>query len=307
MTMESDRGGGIIGVFDSGLGGLTVVRELRRLLPHENIIYLGDTARLPYGNKSPRAVIRYAKQALQFLELAAVELAERHLQSLSSTKKLEKYRKNRYQPFLKLVVIACNTATAHALEPLRQLSSVPVVGVIRPAVKEAIARTSTRSIGIIGTEGTIRSGAYQEALRRELPSAEIRAKACSLLVPLVEEGWLSHPVTELTLKTYLSEWFHTDLDTLILGCTHYPLLKEAIEGVFPRPINLIDPSESVAKDVSSALQKRGWLNTSGERGELICFVTDLAQKFKPIAERFLGEELRYTEQIDLERFVPLPR
>jgi glutamate racemase len=289
-----------IGVFDSGVGGLTVVRALRSLLPEETILYLGDTARVPYGNKSQETVQRYAIEALNFLEIAAAELVQRRRQmSFSNNESLGGCSERG----LKMVVIACNTASAFALQELRQRCEIPVIGVIRAAVWRAIQVSKTRKIGVIGTEGTIRSGVYQKAIGSQDPGIEVIARACALLVPLVEEGWLQHPVTDLALDTYLGDLRTGLMDTLILGCTHYPLLRPALEQFFGEQVALIDSSDSVAQEVALLLQKRGWKAKSDKEGELICFVTDATERFQKVAARFLGGEPQRVEQIDLQHFI----
>ncbi len=288
--------GGAIGVFDSGVGGLTVVRALRALLPSETILYLGDTARVPYGTKSRATVQRYSLENIKFLETVADELGQRHAQASLSRAP---------SPFcgLKLVVVACNTATAFALDTLRERCSIPVLGVIRSAVRRALQLTQQRTIGVIGTEGTIRSGAYQRAIAWEDPSAEVLVQPCPLLVPLAEEGWLEHPVTDMTLQTYLGGWKQGQVDTLVLGCTHYPLFHNALDRLFEGKVELVDSSSSVAQEAVLVLQKRGWLAPAGQQGKLICFVTDAPDRFQRIASRFLGEAPQCVEQVDLMQFV----
>lgn len=284
-----------IGVFDSGVGGLTVVRALKKLLPHETILYLGDTARVPYGTKSRETVQRYSVEAMQFLEVAARELGQRNDQTTFFPESTD-------IPGLKLVIIACNTASAFALQALRQHCTIPVLGVIRSAVWQAMQVTRKKTIGIIGTEGTVRSGAYQQAIHAEDPGVDVTALPCSLLVPLVEEGWLEHPVTDLTIQTYLQP-LQGRIDTLILGCTHYPLLRSALDRFFAGQVHLVEPSESVAQEALLLLQKRGWLSTSSTEGELMCFVTDTPQRFQQIANRFLGGNPQHVEQVDLMKYV----
>lgn len=284
---------GAIGVFDSGVGGLTVVRELRRHLPQETILYLGDTARVPYGNKSRETVLGYAREALTFLQTAAKELAQRRKQADADLQE---------HGGLKLVVVACNTVSAVALETLRSLVRIPVVGVIRPAVQRATSVTKTKTIAVIGTEGTIRSRAYQRTLEEFDPGLEVVAQPCPLLVPLVEEGWLDHPVTRLTLQTYLEDFARWETDTLILGCTHYPLLAPQIGSLLGEQVHLINSAQSTAQDVAALLQKRDWRRPQSAQGELLCFVTDTAQRFRKIAQRFLGEKPESVEFVELSRF-----
>jgi glutamate racemase len=295
----------MIGVFDSGVGGLTVVRAMRDLLPSETILYLGDTARVPYGNKSPETVRRYAREALAFLQIAAHELMLR-------TRKLEAWQPLHTKPDspafpsvegrLKLVVVACNTVSAVALPDLRARSEVPVVGVIRPAVKRAVQVTRSQEVAIWGTEGTIRSQAYQQVLAEVAPQIRSLGLPCPLLVPLVEEGWLQHPVTDSVLRIYLSQLHSSTWDTLILGCTHYPLLRPALSALLPSSCALVDSSQTTAEEVLTLLQKRGWLAPIDAKGELLCFVTDSAARFRRVAAQFLGEEPQSVDQIEITAF-----
>lgn len=251
-----------IGVFDSGVGGLTVVRELRRALPREDIVYLGDTARVPYGTKSPATVIRFACEDAQFLLAQGV----------------------------KALVVACNSASAWALPALRQqCAPLPVWDVIGPGAQEAVRRTRNRRIGVIGTGATIRSGAYVRAIHELAPDAEVCACACPLLVPLVEEGWLNHRVTRLVLQAYLQPLRRRRIDTLVLGCTHYPLLKPALRAVLGSAICLVDSAQSCARDVRDRLTAAGLLAGRRRAGTMRPFVTDEADRFAEFARRFLGE------------------
>ncbi|MCK6512200.1 glutamate racemase [Myxococcota bacterium] len=295
----------MIGVFDSGVGGLTVVRAMRELLPSETILYLGDTARVPYGNKSPETVRRYAREALAFLQAAAHELMLR-------ARKLEAWQPLHTKPDspafpsvegrLKLVVVACNTVSAVALPDLRVRSEVPVVGVIRPAVKRAVQVTRSQEVAIWGTEGTIRSLAYQQVLAEVAPQIRSLGLPCPLLVPLVEEGWLQHPVTDSVLQIYLSQLPSSTWDTLILGCTHYPLLRPALSALLPSSCALVDSSQTTAEEVLTLLQKRGWLAPTHAKGDLLCFVTDSAARFRRVAAQFLGEEPQSVDQIEMTAF-----
>jgi len=207
-----------IGVFDSGIGGLTVVHELIRQLPHESIVYFGDTARVPYGPKSPDTVRRYSREIAAYLTEQGV----------------------------KAIVVACNTATAHALGTLRGELALPVVGVVEPGARAAVAATRTGRIGVIGTVGTIKSGAYERAICALSPTAQVVARACPLFVPLVEEGWVDHEATRLVAETYLEPLVKANVDTLVLGCTHYPLLKPLLRQVMGPDIRLIDSAEETA-------------------------------------------------------------
>jgi glutamate racemase len=261
-----------IGIFDSGIGGLTVVREIQRMLPHEDLLYLGDTARVPYGTKSPSTVIRFASEDTQFL----------------------------VQQGVKAVAVACNTASAWALPTLEKRFSVPIFGVIVPGVRAALASSRTQRIGIIGTSATIRSRAYTNALLAQSDRIKAFVRACPLLVPLVEEGWLRHPVTRSVLRTYLAPLRRHRIDTLILGCTHYPLLKPVIAGILGKGIALVDSAESCAKDMREQLE-RAQLLASGRRraGIIQPFLTDETDRFSALAEKFLGMPTEPPMKVDL--------
>ena len=258
-----------IGIFDSGVGGLTVCHELIRRLPAENLIYLGDTARVPYGTKSPATVTQYALEAATFLCAQGI----------------------------KLLVVACNTASAVALPELRRHCGLPVVGVLEPGARAAVAGGGRR-VGVIGTEGTVNSGSYNLALQALAPGVEVFATACPLFVPLAEEGWASHPVTRQIAAEYLGPLLERNIDTLVLGCTHYPLLKEAIGEVTGTNINLVDSAEATALEVGELLRREG-LSAPPGRGERRFFVTDVPTRFRRIGGDFLGEELRQVEQVHI--------
>lgn len=261
-----------IGVFDSGVGGLTVVRELRRALPSEDLLYLGDTARVPYGTKSPATVIRFACEDAQFL----------------------------IEQGVKALVVACNSASAWALPALqRQCRSLPVWDVIVPGANEAVRQTRNRRIGVIGTGATIRSGAYARAIHALDRDAQVWARACPLLVPLVEEGWLNHRVTRLVLRAYLQPLQRRGIDTLVLGCTHYPLLKRAIRAVLGPSIHLVDSARSCARDVRNQLAAAGLLVGRRRPGTIRPFVTDEAERFAEFARRFLGEPCLPAQTVQL--------
>lgn len=251
-----------IGIFDSGVGGLTVVREVRRVLPHEDLLYLGDTARVPYGTKSPATVVRFACENTRFL----------------------------LDQQVKAVIVACNTASAWALPTLeRRFEGVPIFGVILPGVRAALARTRNRRIGVIATPATIRSQAYTRALLARDDTLELVAAACPLLVPLVEEGWTRGPVTEAVLREYLGPLLARGIDTLLLGCTHYPLLKEALAGVTNGRVSLVDSAAACAEYVAERLQHLGLLAADRARpGCIQPFVTDDPRWFDEQATRFLG-------------------
>lgn len=250
-----------IGVFDSGVGGLTVVRELRRVLPREDIIYLGDTARVPYGTKSPSTVMRFACEDTQFL----------------------------LQQNVKAVVVACNTCSAWALPMLEKKFRVPIFGVIIPGAHAALKQTRNGRIGIIGTSATIRSKAYSASIVARSESAKVFAQACPLLVPLVEEGWTNRPVTQAVLKEYLTPLLRQKIDTLILGCTHYPLLKTAIRNTTGSGMKLVDSAQTCARYVRDRLNKLQLLSSTRNRtGAIQPFVTDETDRFQEVARRFLG-------------------
>ncbi len=260
-----------IGVFDSGLGGLTVVRALSRRLPQENILYVGDTARVPYGTKSPETIRRYALQISFFL----------------------------IQKKVKTIVVACNTASAVALKALKSLP-IPVVGVIDPGARAAVLKTSQFNVGVIGTPATVASHAYRNAIHRTSPRARVTEAACPLFVPLVEEGWTDHPVTKQVAAEYLTPLMKKKIDTLVLGCTHYPLLKDTIRSVVGNKIALIDSAEETAVEVESLLKKSGSLNASPKRGKVQCFVTDNPKSFSKLSRRFFGEALGSARRLSFE-------
>ncbi len=252
-----------IGVFDSGIGGLTVVRALTRHLPHENIVYFGDTARVPYGPKSPQVVREYAVQDTEFLMGHNV----------------------------KMIVVACNTVSSVALDLVMKRAGVPVVGVIVPGAGAAVAATKNRRVGVIGTVGTIASNAYVNAIRLFDPAVTVMSQACPLFVPLAEEGWTGHGATALIAKEYLFPMKREKIDTLVLGCTHYPLLAEAISGVLGERVTLIDSGEAAAAEVGALLDSGGLRNPSSARPNIQFYVSDIPHKFSEVGERFLGHKL----------------
>ena len=264
-----------IGVFDSGFGGLTVLKALLEVVPDADYLYFGDTARLPYGSKSVETVGRYACEAARFLEQQGAEL----------------------------LVIACNTATALALPQIQQSASVKVVGVIEPGAQRAAEATQSGKVVVIGTEATVSSHAYQRALAGL--KIESREKACPLLVPLVEEGWVEHAVTEQVAKIYLGEAFwdgFKSADVLLLGCTHYPLLKPVLHRVVPENVTLVDSAESTALAVGSLLE-HGTVAARGKKAgsaHARFFVTDSAEKFHRLGTLFLGHEIRDITHVDLK-------
>jgi len=261
-----------IGIFDSGVGGLTVLRELRRQLPQEELVYLGDTARVPYGTKSPQTVGRYAREAARFL------VGQR----------------------VKLLVVACNTASAVALDDLATLHHLPVVGVIEPGARRALEVTRNGRIGVIGTEGTIRSRAYERALQAGNPALEVCAAACPLFVPLAEEGWAEHPIARLAAAEYLTPLLREGIDTLVLGCTHYPLLKRTLQEVAGPDVTLIDSAEETAKTVSARLAALGLTRGNLPPGPPRYFVTDVAERFERVGGAFLGAPLAGVTTVTLD-------
>lgn len=261
-----------IGVFDSGIGGLTVVSEIMRQLPQESIIYFGDTARVPYGSKSRETVTRFAFEGLNFLLAQDV----------------------------KMVVVACNTVSATCLEELRESSPVPVLGVIEPGAKAAARVTSNKIIGVIGTERTIKSQAYVRAIRKIDPEINIFSKACPLFVPLVEEGWLDNEAAFFTAKTYLLPLKNEGIDTLVLACTHYPLLAATLQAVMGEKVHLVDSAFETAREVGGVLEAAGLKRSVGDRPVYRYFVSDNPAKFIEVGERFLRRPIDPISVIDPE-------
>jgi len=267
-----------IGVFDSGFGGLTVLKALLELIPDADYLYFGDTARLPYGSKSVETVARYAVEAAHYLEGHGAEL----------------------------LVIACNTATALALDRITASAHVPVVGVVEPGAAAAASVTKNKKIVVIGTEATVSSHAYRKAL--EARSLDAREKACPLLVPMVEEGWVEHPVTEQVARIYLGEAFaegFVDADVLVLGCTHYPLLKPLLHRVAPPHVRIVDSAESTARAVAARLQALlppppAVREERRALPRLKFFATDSVDKFRRLGERFLGHPIEDVQHVDLK-------
>lgn len=253
-----------IGVFDSGIGGLTVVRELLHRLPNEDLVYFGDTARVPYGPKGAETVTRYSKEITSFLIDQGV----------------------------KAVVIACNTATAHSLDALRDTFNLPILGVIVPGSHAAARTTQTKRVGVIGTVGTINSGAYERAIQAADPYIQVISKACPLFVPLVEEGWLDHPATRLIAEEYLTPLAQSNIDALVLGCTHYPLLKPIIREIMGDRITLIDSAEQTAIETATMLQSYNLQRPPADAGpqrHLRFIASDYRDQFLQVGQRFLGE------------------
>jgi len=251
-----------IGSFDSRVGGLTVLKAIRKMLPSENLIYFGDTARVPYGTKSPRTIIKY---------------------SLENVRLLSRFN-------VKLVVVACNTSSAHALDILREEFLLPIVGVVEPGAREAVRLTRNCRIGIIGTEATVKSEAYKKAIVSLNPFCQVYQKACPLLVPLIEEGWLNDEITEAVVKRYLEDLKGRGIDTLVLGCTHYPLIKETIRRVFGE-VKLVDSAEAVAREV----KKRLPAENGGGSGIVRILVSDKTERFARITSMIMEEEVEIEE------------
>jgi glutamate racemase len=260
-----------IGVFDSGLGGLTVVRAIYERLPDESTIYFGDTARVPYGPKSPETVRRYSLEILHWL------LSQR----------------------VKAVVIACNTSTAHALDALRAVSPVPVIGVIEPGARAAVAAAPHGTIGVIGTAGTIASGAYERAIHHRDPEARVFQQACPLFVPLVEEGWFEHPAAELVAREYLAPLAGEQVQALVLGCTHYPLLKPLLQRVMGPETALIDSAAETARALAKVLEREGIAAAPGQASTHRFVVSDDAPRFLSVGMKFIGDRLRQADVVPL--------
>jgi glutamate racemase len=258
-----------IGVFDSGIGGLTVLQKIIERLPKENTVYLGDTARAPYGTKSVETVLRYSFENTEFL----------------------------VQKGVKAVVVACNTSTAIALPQLRDSLSIPAIGVIEAGVRRAIKSTKNNKVGVIGTETTVQSGAYTRALKQVDAGVEVYSRACPLFVPLVEEGWTDNDVVQMTVKAYLGSLKQSGIDTLILGCTHYPLIKKVIRNFMGSKVRLVDSAEETAKEVESELKKTVLTRTKGNAIHSF-FVTDAPDRFIKVGRRFLGEKVESAVRIE---------
>lgn len=264
-----------IGIFDSGIGGLTVAHQIVRRLPGESIVYFGDTARVPYGPKSPDTVRRYSREAAAFLLSRGV----------------------------KAIVVACNTATAAALATLRREVDVPVLGVIEPGARAAVAATRTGRIGVIGTAGTIHSGAYDLAVRRRLEDARVYAQPCPVFVPLVEEGMEESEATRLIAQQYLTPLHDMDVDVLILGCTHYPLLRPVIQSVIGEAVTLVDSGEETAKELEHTLQKAGLVRpASGHAARHEFYASDSPMRVKELGSRFMGELIRRVHLVDVDGY-----
>ncbi|MFP4697791.1 MAG: glutamate racemase [Eubacteriales bacterium] len=263
-----------IGIFDSGVGGLTVAKEIMTMLPNENIIYFGDTARVPYGSKSKETIVRFSMQIIRFLLTKSV----------------------------KAIVIACNTASAYALEEVSSMFDVPIIGVHLPGAAEtAVKVTSNKKIGIIGTEGTIHSNIYHQYIHRIMPEADVIGRACPLFVPLVEEGLIDDCVTYEIANRYLSILKEKGVDTLVLGCTHYPLIKDTIQKVMGDSVSLINPASETAKTLKNLLKEKNTINNQiGTDYDF--YVSDRAEKWEQFAKRILNRGMVPVKQINIEEF-----
>lgn len=263
-----------IGVFDSGVGGLTVAREITRQLPNESIVYFGDTARVPYGSKSKNTIIRYARQIVRFLRTKNV----------------------------KAIVVACNTASAFALDTIEEELDIPVIGVVKPGAVSAIENTKNKRIGIIGTEGTIKSKLYTEYIRSIDPETIVIGKACPLFVPLVEEGMLHDEVTDEIARRYLDELKEQNIDSLILGCTHYPLLRSTIGKIMGPGVNLVNPAYETAISLGELLTQNGIRASINANPTYDFYVSDAADKFESFADSIMPFNVDVTNQINIEEY-----
>lgn len=270
-----------IGVFDSGVGGLTVVREIVRQLPNENIVYFGDTARVPYGSKSQNTIIRFSEQIIRFLKTKEV----------------------------KAIVIACNTASALALDAVRDEFDIPIMGVIVPGARAAVETTQNRKIGVVATDATVRSGMYTKIIQEMDPSIEVVEKACPLFVPLVEEGLKKHQVTQLMIQYYLESMKKTDIDAMILGCTHYPLLRSRIREYMGENIQIVNPAYETAMDLKRVLAEYDMTNhgeaeqsTEPFYGHYEFYVSDMAEKFRTFANTVMPFDVPETNVVNIEAY-----
>ena len=261
-----------IGVFDSGIGGLTVVKRLASTLPVENIVYFGDTARVPYGSKSNATVVEYGLQDARFL-----------------------INKN-----VKAIVVACNTVSSIALNEIKNAFHIPVIGMIEPGAEFAVRETNNKRIGVIGTRATIMNQAYSNAIKKLNPGVEVFEKACPLFVPLAEEGWIKHQATYDIAEEYLKELRDLEIDTLVLGCTHYPILAEVIQEVIGKNVKLVDSGIASAEAVMRELDRCDLHTNAYSQGHQDYFVSDIPVKFKEVAELFLGKNVNNIQKIDLE-------
>jgi glutamate racemase len=264
-----------IGIFDSGIGGMTVVKRIISALPGENVVYFGDTARVPYGSKSNSTVIEYSLQNAKFL-----------------------VEKN-----IKLLVVACNTASSVALDELRDNFDIPVIGMIEPGAQMALQKTKKNRIGVIGTYATTGNKAYSSELKKIDNQIFVLEKPCPLFVPLAEEGWTNHKATKIIAEEYLNELKDLEIDTVLLGCTHYPILSDIIGEVLGVDITLIDSGTASSLVVEKYLTEKKLLNDSGEPGKHEYYVSDVPSRFKDVAERFLGRDINKIDKVDLEDLI----
>lgn len=269
--LKSSQKNHSIGVFDSGLGGLTVVKALMRRLPHEDIVYFGDTARVPYGTKSRESIIRFSKENVAILLKQQV----------------------------KMIVIACNSSSSHALATLHEIYDVPIIGVIEPGCRAAVKATKNKKIGIIATPATINSYAYLQEIARLDSTIKVLGQACPLFVPLIEEGWLTKPVTVAIAKEYCKKLRHSQIDTLILGCTHYPLLKPTLCKVLGAKVKLVDSAEEVVHDVKDVLGKKKAFNSKAHKATYKFLVSDEPAHFQKLARRFLGFDIKDVKRCNI--------
>jgi glutamate racemase len=261
-----------IGVFDSGIGGLTVVSQILRQMPQESVVYFGDTARVPYGSKSREVVTKFSVEIASFL----------------------------LKSHIKMLVVACNTASAFALVQLKNMLKIPVIGVIEPGARAAADATENGRIGVIGTQGTIASLSYTHAINRIDRSRKVFPMACPLFVPLVEEGWLDNNITYDVAKKYLLPFKMKKIDTLVLGCTHYPLLKKPVQSIVGKGVRLIDSAFSTAQEVKRVLEKEGMANSGIKKPKHVFYVSDSPDKFKAVGEKFLGKPLGKVVRVNVE-------
>lgn len=259
-----------IGIFDSGIGGLTVLKEIRKELPREDVVYFGDTAHLPYGTKSKETITKFSIDNVKFLK----------------------------EFDTKIVVVACNTATALSLDALKETYTVPIIGVIEPGAKQALAKTKNGRIGVIGTKSTIGSGSYEACLKRLDPSVRVYSESCPLFVPFVEEGWLDGEVVESVARTYLDGLRSFGIDTLILGCTHYPLLSSVIQKTIGESVGLVNSAEETAKEAKGLLERLEMISVKEKaRQETQFFVSDEPEQFRVLGERFLGRSIHSVAKV----------
>ena len=266
-----------IGVFDSGVGGLTVVKEIMHQIPNERIVYFGDTARVPYGSKSKETITKYSRQIVRFLQMQNV----------------------------KAIVVACNTASAYALDEIEKETDIPMIGVVKPGAKVAAETTRNGKIGVIGTEGTVNSRIYSQYIKELNPKVNVIGKACPLFVPLVEEGLLQDPVTDEIAKRYLSELIDIDIDTLVLGCTHYPLIRSTVGRTMGENVTLVNPAYETARELKELLEKRELLNEEPVKlgdEKYRFFVSDSSEKFKRFANSIIKYGILSAKTINIEEY-----